>query len=114
MKNRVPTDASDGKTNQEIAVALYIPSGTVRVHIHVILQKLGVNGKRDEERLQCNLSSRRIVLPRFSSRWCSSQSVTYNTCGYRTAVLSFICVRSKLKLKSVWGGNTATLPGAFY
>ncbi|BAY18091.1 two component transcriptional regulator, LuxR family protein [Anabaenopsis circularis NIES-21] len=29
-----------GKTNQEIAVALYIAPGTVRVHIHAILQKL--------------------------------------------------------------------------
>ncbi|MBD2493773.1 response regulator transcription factor [Nostoc sp. FACHB-280] len=29
-----------GKTNQEIAAALYIAPGTVRVHIHAILQKL--------------------------------------------------------------------------
>ncbi|MBU7581984.1 MAG: response regulator transcription factor [Nostoc sp. TH1S01] len=29
-----------GKTNQEIATALYIAPGTVRVHIHAILQKL--------------------------------------------------------------------------
>ncbi|GBE93081.1 response regulator transcription factor [Nostoc cycadae] len=29
-----------GKTNQEIASALYIAPGTVRVHIHAILQKL--------------------------------------------------------------------------
>lgn len=30
------------KTNQEIALALYITPGTVRVHIHTILHKLGV------------------------------------------------------------------------
>jgi hypothetical protein len=23
------------------------------------------------------------------------------------------CVRSKLRIKNVWGGNTATLPGVF-
>ena len=34
-----------GKTNQEIAVALYIASGTVRVHIHAILQKLEVSDR---------------------------------------------------------------------
>ncbi|MBE9207861.1 response regulator transcription factor [Nostoc sp. LEGE 06077] len=34
-----------GKTNQEIAVALYIAPGTVRVHIHAILQKLEVSDR---------------------------------------------------------------------
>jgi len=29
------------------------------------------------------------------------------------SVIVYLCVRSKLKIKSVWGGNTATLPGAF-
>ncbi|BAZ40807.1 two component transcriptional regulator, LuxR family protein [Calothrix sp. NIES-4101] len=31
---------AQGKTNQQIANALYITSGTVRVHVHTILQKL--------------------------------------------------------------------------
>lgn len=31
-----------GKTNQEIAEQLYIAIGTVRVHVHAILQKLEV------------------------------------------------------------------------
>ncbi|MDZ7958590.1 MAG: response regulator transcription factor [Aulosira sp. DedQUE10] len=34
-----------GKTNQEIAQALYIAPGTVRVHIHAILQKLEVRDR---------------------------------------------------------------------
>ncbi len=34
-----------GKTNQEIAIALYITSGTVRVHVHTILQKLEVSDR---------------------------------------------------------------------
>ncbi|NJR59500.1 MAG: response regulator transcription factor [Cyanobacteria bacterium CRU_2_1] len=34
-----------GKTNQEIASHLYITSGTVRVHVHTILHKLGVNDR---------------------------------------------------------------------
>lgn len=34
-----------GKTNQEIAVALYITPGTVRVHVHAILQKLEVSDR---------------------------------------------------------------------
>jgi two-component system NarL family response regulator len=33
---------ADGKTNQEIAQMLYIAPGTVRVHVHAILQKLEV------------------------------------------------------------------------
>lgn len=32
-----------GKTNPEIAQMLYIATGTVRVHVHAILHKLGVN-----------------------------------------------------------------------
>jgi two-component system, NarL family, response regulator len=31
-----------GKSNQEIATTLYITPGTVRVHVHTIIQKLGV------------------------------------------------------------------------
>ncbi|WP_445315823.1 LuxR C-terminal-related transcriptional regulator [Microcoleus vaginatus] len=31
-----------GKSNQEIAQILYIPPGTVRAHVHAILQKLEV------------------------------------------------------------------------
>ena len=34
-----------GKTNQEIALALYITPGTVRVHVHTILQKLEVSDR---------------------------------------------------------------------
>ncbi|MBE9007299.1 response regulator transcription factor [Fortiea sp. LEGE XX443] len=34
-----------GKTNQEIAVILYITPGTVRVHVHAILQKLEVSDR---------------------------------------------------------------------
>jgi two-component system NarL family response regulator len=34
-----------GKSNQEIAEALYIAPGTVRVHVHTILHKLGVRDR---------------------------------------------------------------------
>ena len=34
------------KTNQEIAETLYISPGTVRVHIHTILHKLGVGNRK--------------------------------------------------------------------
>ena len=34
-----------GKTNQEIANLLYIAPGTVRVHVHTILHKLGVRDR---------------------------------------------------------------------
>jgi two-component system NarL family response regulator len=34
-----------GKNNQEIADALYIAPGTVRVHVHAILQKLKVRDR---------------------------------------------------------------------
>lgn len=34
-----------GKTNQEIGTLLYITSGTVRVHVHAILQKLAVRDR---------------------------------------------------------------------
>jgi two-component system, NarL family, response regulator len=36
---------AENKTNQEIAQILYITSGTVRVHIHTILQKLKVSDR---------------------------------------------------------------------
>ncbi|MBD2124720.1 response regulator transcription factor [Trichocoleus sp. FACHB-262] len=36
---------TDGKTNQEIAQILYIAPGTVRVHVHAILQKLDVRDR---------------------------------------------------------------------
>ncbi|MBE9034539.1 response regulator transcription factor [aff. Roholtiella sp. LEGE 12411] len=35
-----------GKTNQEIALALYITPGTVRVHVHAILHKLKVGDRQ--------------------------------------------------------------------
>ncbi|MBD6614395.1 response regulator transcription factor [Komarekiella sp. 'clone 1'] len=35
-----------GKTNQEIALALYITPGTVRVHVHAILHKLEVGDRQ--------------------------------------------------------------------
>ncbi|QKD84813.1 response regulator transcription factor [Thermoleptolyngbya sichuanensis A183] len=36
---------SKGKNNQEIAGTLYITPGTVRVHVHSILQKLEVRDR---------------------------------------------------------------------
>lgn len=36
---------ADGRTNQEIAQILYIAPGTVRVHVHAILQKLEVRDR---------------------------------------------------------------------
>jgi two-component system, NarL family, response regulator len=36
---------AEGKNNQEIAQILYITSGTVRVHVHAILQKLAVRDR---------------------------------------------------------------------
>jgi two-component system NarL family response regulator len=36
---------ANGKSNQEIAAALYITPGTVRVHVHAILQKLEVRDR---------------------------------------------------------------------
>jgi two-component system, NarL family, response regulator len=36
---------ANGKTNQQIAQALFITPGTVRVHVHTILQKLNVNDR---------------------------------------------------------------------
>jgi len=36
---------ASGKTNQEIAESLHIVSGTVRVHVHTILQKLQVHDR---------------------------------------------------------------------
>lgn len=40
-----------GKTNQEIATTLYITSGTVRVHVHAILSKLGVHDRTQAAQL---------------------------------------------------------------
>lgn len=34
-----------GKSNQQIAEVLYITAGTVRVHVHAIMQKLGVRDR---------------------------------------------------------------------
>lgn len=35
-----------GKTNHQIAEILYITTGTVRVHVHAILHKLGVDDRQ--------------------------------------------------------------------
>ncbi|MDX2255052.1 MAG: response regulator transcription factor [Pseudanabaenaceae cyanobacterium bins.39] len=43
---------SEQKTNQEIADILYISSGTVRVHIHAILHKLGVSDRKQAIAIQ--------------------------------------------------------------
>lgn len=40
-----------GKTNQQIAKTLYITSGTVRVHVHAILSKLGVHDRAQAAQL---------------------------------------------------------------
>ena len=45
---------SEHKTNQEIADLLYISSGTVRVHIHAILHKLGVSDRKQAIAMQNN------------------------------------------------------------
>jgi two-component system NarL family response regulator len=47
---------SDHKTNQEIAEILYISSGTVRVHIHAILHKLGVSDRKQAIAIQNSLN----------------------------------------------------------
>jgi two-component system NarL family response regulator len=44
-EQEILTLLAEGKTNQEIAHALYIAPGTVRVHIHAILQKLEVSDR---------------------------------------------------------------------
>jgi two-component system, NarL family, response regulator len=36
---------TQGKTNQQIAETLFITSGTARVHVHAILQKLDVRDR---------------------------------------------------------------------
>jgi two-component system, NarL family, response regulator len=41
----VLTLITHGKTNQQIAEALFITSGTVRVHVHSILQRLNVSDR---------------------------------------------------------------------
>ncbi len=41
----VLTAIANGRTNQQIAETLFITAGTVRVHVHGILQKLGVSDR---------------------------------------------------------------------
>ncbi len=41
----VLTLVASGKTNQQIAETLFITAGTVRVHVHAILQKLNVSDR---------------------------------------------------------------------
>jgi two-component system, NarL family, response regulator len=41
----VLTLIAQGRTNQQIAKALFITTGTVRVHVHTILQKLNVSDR---------------------------------------------------------------------
>jgi len=43
----VLTLLTQGKTNHDIAAALYIAPGTVRVHVHTIMQKLEVSNRYD-------------------------------------------------------------------
>lgn len=45
---------AEHKTNQDIADHLYISSGTVRVHIHTILHKLGVSDRKQAIAMQSN------------------------------------------------------------
>lgn len=51
----------DGKTNQEIAQELYIAPGTVRVHVHAILQKLDV---RDRTQAAVIAIQKKLVQPK--------------------------------------------------
>lgn len=44
-EQEILTLIATGKTNQEIAKLLYITPGTVRVHVHAILQKLDVRDR---------------------------------------------------------------------
>jgi len=43
----VLTLLTQGKTNHDIAAALYIAPGTVRVRVHTIMQKLEVTNRYD-------------------------------------------------------------------
>ncbi|BAU14650.1 two-component response regulator [Leptolyngbya sp. NIES-3755] len=54
---------ADGKTNQEIAQKLYIAPGTVRVHVHTILQKLEVHDRTQAAviAIQRNLIDRQLL-----------------------------------------------------
>jgi two-component system, NarL family, response regulator len=45
-EQEILTLLADGKTNQQIAEVLYITPGTVRVHVHAILHKLGVSDRQ--------------------------------------------------------------------
>jgi two-component system, NarL family, response regulator len=36
---------AEGRTNRQISEVLFITSGTVRVHVHAILQKLNVSDR---------------------------------------------------------------------
>lgn len=51
-----------GKSNQEIAEILYIAPGTVRVHVHTILQKLEV---RDRTQAAVLAIQKGLVAPKF-------------------------------------------------
>jgi two-component system NarL family response regulator len=53
-ENEILSLMSEQKTNQEIAEILYISSGTVRVHIHAILHKLGVSDRKQAIALHNN------------------------------------------------------------
>ena len=55
--------SSLGKTNQEIAEMLYIAPGTVRVHVHAILQKLDVRDRTQAAviAIQKNLMDRALL-----------------------------------------------------
>jgi two-component system NarL family response regulator len=59
-EQEILTLIASGKSNQEIAEALYIAPGTVRVHVHTILQKLEV---RDRTQAAIRAIQMGLVLP---------------------------------------------------
>lgn len=59
-EQEILTLIASGKSNQEIAETLYIAPGTVRVHVHTILQKLEV---RDRTQAAIRAIQMGLVLP---------------------------------------------------
>ena len=71
-----------GKSNQEIAQILYIAPGTVRVHVHAILQKLEV---RDRTQAAVLAPTERIGSRRTFRQSILSLAV-YNDCQTSLAI----------------------------